>query len=225
MPPASDPQSSSPPANSPPDPPANSPPASLPDPLSSPPQSPPPGRERLATWRLIAAIALPVAAIIAVVIGAAIIGSRPVSTADDPLVVSSVEAPGATTAACSDLMAALPDPLGQLPRRELVQGADPLLAGVAAWGEPAVVLRCGTPTPNELTCSASIQVVDGVGWLPLYGAGVTTYLAVDRPVRVALTIPDGSSTGPWQEMSRVIGATMEQRSICVNGVVTPPDAG
>ena len=172
-----------------------------------------------------AAIALPVTAIIAVIIGAAIISSQSVSTADDPLVVSSVEAPGATTAACATLMAELPDPLGQLPRRDLVRGDDPLLTGVAAWGEPAVVLRCGIPTPNELTCSAQVQVVDGVSWLPLYGSGVTTYLAVDRPVRIAITLPDGSGTGPWQEMSRLIGGTLEQRPICVNGVQVPPETG
>ena len=160
-----------------------------------------------------AAIALAVVAIIAIIVTASVINSRPVSTADDPLVVSSVEAPGATSAACTSLMTALPDPLGQLPRRDLVQGDDPLLTGVAAWGEPAVVLRCGTPTPEELTCSAVIQVVDGVSWLPLQGAGVTTYLAV------------GTGTGPWQEMSRLIGGTLEQRPICVNGVIVPPDAG
>jgi hypothetical protein len=70
-----------------------------------------------------------------------------------------------------------------------------------------------------------IQVVDGVSWLPLQGAGVTTYLAVDRPVRIAFTMPDGTGTGPWQEMSRLIGGTLEQRPICVNGVIVPPDAG
>ena len=171
-----------------------------------------------------AAIALPVTAIIATIVLAGVINSRPVTDVTDPLAVSSVEAPGATTAACTSLIAALPDPLGQLPRRQLAQGDDPLLTGVAAWGEPAVILRCGTPTPAELTCSASVQVVDGVTWLPLYGSGVTTYLAVDRPVRVALTIPDGTSTGPWQEMSKIIAGTLEQRPIW-DGVAPDGAAG
>lgn len=194
-------------------------------PLNPQPPSPAPPPQALPRWRLIAAIALPVIAIIAVVVTAAIVNSRPVTDVTDPLVVSSVEAPGATTAACDSLMAALPDPLGGLVRRELVRGDDPLLAGVAAWGEPAVILRCGTPTPNELTCSSPVQVVDGVTWLPLYGTGVTTYLAVDRPVRVALTIPDGTGTGPWQEMSRLIGATLTQRPVCADGAPIPPDEG
>ena len=129
----------------------------------------------------------------------------------DPLPVSSVDAPGAGMAACTSLLAALPDPLGGLPRRQLVQGDDPLLAGVAAWGEPAVILRCGVPTPQELTCSSPVQVVDGVAWLPIPGSGGITYLAVDRPVRVALTVPDGTSTGPWQELSKIIGGTLTER--------------
>jgi hypothetical protein len=181
---------------------------------------------RLPRWRLALAIALPVIAIVAVVVLAAVVNSRPVSDVSDPLPVSSVEAPGATTASCSSLLAALPDPLGQLPRRQLVRGDDPLLAGVAAWGEPAVVLRCGVPTPAELTCSAPVQVVNGVTWLLLNGDGATTYLAVDRAVRVALTVPDSiTSTGPWQETSDVISTTLPARSICVNGEPVPPDGG
>ena len=191
-----------------------------------PPESAGVRRERLATWRLVAAIALPVTVIIAVIVLAAIINSRPVSTAADPLAVSSVDAPGASTVACTSLMAALPDPLGQLARRQLVQGDDPLLAGVAAWGEPAVVLRCGLPTPAELTCSAPVQVVGGVAWLPLYGDdGSITYLAADRAVRVALTVPQGTSTGPWQQMSQLIGSTLPVREICVDGQLVPPDGG
>lgn len=181
---------------------------------------------RLAPWRLILAIALPVVAIVAVVVLAAVVNSRPVSDVTDPLPVSSIEAPGATTASCTTLMAALPDPLGQLPRRQLVQGDDPLLAGVAAWGEPAVVLRCGVPTPAELTCSAPVQVVNGVSWLLLKGDGATTYLAVDRAVRIALTVPDTiTGTGPWQQTSDVIGASLPVRDICVNGEPVAPDGG
>jgi hypothetical protein len=184
-----------------------------------------PSSERPATWRLVTAIALPVIAIVVIIVLAAFINSQPVTSVDDPLPVSAVEAPGATTSACSTLVSALPDPLSGLQRRELVAGDDPTLVGVAAWGEPAVVLRCGTPTPQELTCSAPLQVVDGVAWLPLIGSGATTYLAVDRAVRIALTVPDGSTTGPWQEMSKIIGATLPARDICSNGEPVPPDGG
>ncbi len=183
---------------------------------------PPPGRDGLPRWRLVAAITVPLVAIVVVIILASVVGSRPIASVSDPLPVSAVDAPGATSPACAALTAALPDQLGGLPRRQLVQGDDPQLAGVAAWGEPAVILRCGLPTPQELTCSAAVQQVDQVTWLPLTGGGATTYLAVDRSVRVALTIPDGeTSTWPWQEMSRLIPSTLPVRPICRNGVPVP----
>ncbi len=176
----------------------------------------------LPRWRLVAAITLPVLAIVVVIVLGSVINSSPVSSADDPLPVSAVDAPGAADPACAALTAALPDRLSGLPRRVLVQGDEPQLAGVAAWGEPAVIVRCGLPTPQELTCSASIQQVDRVAWLPLPGSGATTYLAVDRSVRVALTIPDSeTSTGPWQELSKIIAGTLPARPICANGVPVP----
>ena len=92
---------------------------------------------------------------------------------------------------------------------------------MAAWGEPAVILRCGVPTPQELTCSAAVQVVDGVTWLPLAGDGSTTYLVVDRAVRVALTVPDGTATGPWQETSKIVARTLPRRAICSGGLPIP----
>ena len=182
----------------------------------------PSARDGLPRWRLIAAITVAVLAVVSVIVLASVINSRPVGSVDDPLAVSSVDAPGATDPACAALTAALPEQLGGLQRRQLVQGSDPQLAGVAAWGEPAVVLRCGLPTPQELTCTAVIQQVDQVAWLPLSGSGATTYLAVDRSVRVALTIPETeTNTGPWQQMSQIIAATLPARPICRNGVPLP----
>ncbi len=181
-----------------------------------------PDGDRLPTWRLVAAIALPVLAIVVVIVLSQLVNSRPLTSVSDPLPVSAVDAPGASSAACTQLMAALPNPLADLPRRQLEQGSDPQLAGVAAWGEPAVILRCGVPTPQELTCTAVIQEVDGVAWLPLVGTGATTYLAVDRSVRVALTIPDTvTNTGPWQDMSKIIEATLPEQPICSGGVPVP----
>ena len=175
---------------------------------------------------MFAAIAVSVLAVVGVIVAAKIVNSRPTTTVDDPLAVSAVEAPGAATPACTALTAAFPAELGGLPRRQIEHGDDPSLTGVAAWGEPAVVLRCGTPTPAELTCTAAVQEVDGVAWLPLSTGGDTTYFAVDRAVRVALTVPgEVTSTGPWQDASTLIAATLPKRDICVGGVPQPADGG
>lgn len=173
---------------------------------------------------MVAAIVVSVAAVVGVIVAANIVNSRPTTSVDDPLAVSAVEAPGSTTPACAALTAALPAELGGLPRRQLERSDDPSLAGVAAWGEPAVVLRCGIPAPAELTCTAPVQEVDGVAWLPLSTGGDTTYFAVDRSVRIALTVPGRlTSTGPWQDASTVIAATLPERDICLAGVPQPAD--
>ena len=173
---------------------------------------------------MFAAIAVSVLAVVGVIVAANIVNSRPTTSVDDPMALSAVEAPGATTPACAALTAALPTELGGLPRRQIEHGDDPSLTGVAAWGEPAVVLRCGIPTPAELTCTAAVQEVDGVAWLPLSTGGDTTYFVVDRSVRVALTVPgEVTSTGPWQEASTVIAATLPKRDICLGGVPQPAD--
>ncbi len=211
--------------------------------MTEPAPHPPPTRhgDRIAAWRLVAAIAVPLIAIVVIVVLARMVGSEPATDASAPLVLAAVEAPGAATPACAQLMADLPTVLGGLDRRQLAgadsgssdggstgaQGsgtADTDAAAVAAWGDPPVVLRCGVPTPAELTCSAPVQVVDGVTWLPLTGQGATTYLAVDRSVRVALTVPDGiTTTGPWQEMSRTVARALPERAICADGLPIPAD--
>ena len=213
---------------------------STPAPPPSQPSQPSPPGDRVPPWRLAAAIALPLIAVVVVVVLAGRIGSEPATDATAPLALGEVEAPGAATPACAQLMADLPTVLGGLDRRELVGspaasgaasdgtqdgGISDLQAGaVAAWGDPPVVLRCGIPTPAELTCSAPVQVVDGVTWLPLTGQGATTYLVVDRSVRVALTVPDTvTSTGPWQEISKTVARALPARAICAGGVPIPAD--
>jgi hypothetical protein len=171
-----------------------------------------------------AAIGVSVVAVVVVIVLAGMVNSRPVTSVDDVLAVSAVQAPGATSARCATLVAVLPDRLGGLQRRQIQHADDPSLTGVAAWGEPAVVLRCGVPTPAELTCTTAVQEVDGVAWLPLSSGGDTSYFVIDRSVRVALTIPSAvTSTGPWQDASRLIAATLPERDICRGGVPLPAD--
>jgi len=173
---------------------------------------------------VVAAIGVAVVAIVVVIVGANIVRSRPTASVDDPLALSAVDAPGAGTPACAALTAALPTQLGGLPRRTIQHGDDPSMTGVAAWGEPPVVLRCGVPTPAELTCTAALQEVDGVAWLAVSTGGDTTYFLVDRSVRVALTVPAAvTTTGPWQEASALIAVTLPERDVCQGGVPLPAD--
>jgi hypothetical protein len=128
-----------------------------------------------------------------------------------PLALPSVPAPAALTAACTRLLAALPATLpadaGPLPRRPL---ADPAPPGAAAWAaapRPAV-LRCGLDRPAELTATVTLLDVNGVRWLTLSGGDADTYVAVDRPAFVALTLPRGLGTGPIQAVSDAVRGTL-----------------
>ena len=74
----------------------------------------------------------------------------------------SVNAPPLTAAharACRALVEALPDKVADQPRRP-VDGE----GYAAAWGDPAIVLRCGVPTPRGFDKFATCQVTNGVGW-------------------------------------------------------------
>ena len=67
---------------------------------------------------------------------------------------------GAERTACEALVADLPDTLAGLERRA-VEPADAL---GAAWGDPAYVLTCGVPEPDDYEPTAECNVIEGVGW-------------------------------------------------------------
>ncbi len=66
----------------------------------------------------------------------------------------------ADRAACQALVDDLPDTLAGEPRRSV----DPDDALGAAWGDPAYVLTCGVPAPDDYEPTAECSVVKGVGW-------------------------------------------------------------
>lgn len=153
---------------------------------------------------IIAAVAVAVLAIGGVFAFAASRQARPA-----PIAIGAVPAPQAGSPECQGLLATLPDPLGDYRRAET---ADPTPPGTAAWrtdGQP-IVVRCGLDRPAEFAVGAPLQVVDDVQWFRLEDpdAPSSTWLCVDRPVYVALTLPSGSGPGPIQAMSGVIARSM-----------------
>ncbi len=89
----------------------------------------------------------------------------------------------------------------------------------AAWrrgpdGEP-VILRCGLGRPAEFMVGVPLQLVDDVEWFRIADpvGGLTTWVAVDRPVYVALTLPSDSGPAPIQDVSAVISQTLPARAI------------
>ncbi|WP_246195503.1 DUF3515 domain-containing protein [Halopolyspora algeriensis] len=134
-----------------------------------------------------------------------------------PLALPPVPAPQAQSSDCAAVLAALPRELpvdgAELPRRELAQPAPP---GAVAWGDAQhdpVSLRCGIDAPAELTRTSHLTNVSGVDWFSINEGDLTTWLAVDRPVYVALTVPQEAGTGPVQTLSRVLGRTLPKQEV------------
>jgi hypothetical protein len=61
--------------------------------------------------------------------------------------------------ACTSVVDALPDRVADQPRREA--SGSPL---GAAWGDPAIVLRCGVGTPEGYDKFSACQTVDELDW-------------------------------------------------------------
>lgn len=186
-----------------------------------PPERSAPGRLPLVFVTVAIGLTVVVIAVVAILAGRS---ASPTSTdSSAALTVGTVDQPGASGKYCTTVMSALPDDLSGLTKRTL---SDPA-PGVQAWGDPAVVLRCGLPDPAELTCSAALDQIDNVAWLVLSDSDATTFIAVDRPVRVAVTFTDPESasahTGPIQQISDLLAADLPPREVCDNGTVVPPD--
>lgn len=134
-----------------------------------------------------------------------------------PVGLVAIDAPAARSPECTQLTATLPAELrsGATVLRRLPI-ADPAPPATAAWGEgqrDPVVLRCGLNRPLELTRTAALREISGVGWLPVTGNGATTWFAVDRSVYLALTVPDGSGTGSLQAISETVRAALPAQPV------------
>ena len=159
---------------------------------------------------LAAVVALPVLLVAAVLLASVLVrGQRP-----GPLPLAPVPAPEATSPDCAALVAALPEGIdadgGPLDRRPI---AAPAPAGTAAWGEPPVVLRCGLGRPAELTVSSRLLAVSGVQFLGIPGPGATSWVVVDRPVYVALTLPVGSGSAALQQVAAAVRMTLPRTDV------------
>jgi len=96
-----------------------------------------------------------------------------VPTASAAVVVSS----------CRSLLASVPNELDKGVQRRPVTG-DP--ARTAAWGDPAVTLRCGVA---RATAGIGPITIDGLSFLTRNDNGITTWTTSDRTVNVAIDVP------------------------------------
>jgi uncharacterized protein DUF3515 len=137
------------------------------------------------------AIAVPVTVLLAFLLTAGHSDDPEPAPSSSVLAAVTVPAPPtpdtATETACVKVFAELPVQLGQLvPRR-----TDTDSSFVAAWGEPAVVLRCGVAKPAVFGTAEAAQLVEvnSVLWQPDPQRDRTVYTTVDRSVYIDVTVP------------------------------------
>jgi hypothetical protein len=115
----------------------------------------------------------------------------------------------ASAKVCADLADSLPDTVTDQEGR----ATEPTSPLTAAWGEPAIVLRCGVPRPGALTRTSQLVTVNGVDWFAeelTEGYVFTTY---GRQVYVEVTVPDdyAPEVRPVTELSSAVADAVPER--------------
>jgi hypothetical protein len=108
--------------------------------------------------------------------------SRPHATGPVAVPVPTSSA-AAVVSACTTLLAAVPAELDTGVRRRPVTGDT---NRTAAWGDPAITLRCGVALPDQ---TLEPIVIDGLKLVTTTSNGVITWTTFDRAVNVAIAVP------------------------------------
>jgi len=88
--------------------------------------------------------------------------------------------PDAGSALCTALLKRLPEQVLDRRRTSLD------VTGAAAWGDPAIVLRCGVPAPGP---SGNCLVINGQEWIFTETKDVFRFVTHDRSPAVEVTFP------------------------------------
>lgn len=164
---------------------------------------------------VVAGVAIPLIVLIVALMMVRTVGDDAAQeAASEPYAAVPLPAPGAETEECAALIDALPPALGDANQVALTEPAPP---GVAAYRMPdaePIVVRCGLDAPPTFVVGVGLQEVNGVQWFnepdPNPAVTASTWVAVDRPEFVAVTLPEGSGTGPIQDLSDTLTATLDE---------------
>jgi hypothetical protein len=103
----------------------------------------------------------------------------------DPVDVSAPPLTGADARHCAALEQELPSQVAELWSRDVATD------GVAAaWGAPAITLRCGVTDADGLGPASRCDMIDGVGWYAEDLGDGFRFTTIGRAVPVELTVPD-----------------------------------
>lgn len=117
-----------------------------------------------------------------------------------------------TVSTCANVISALPLVLsGQNLRRTV---SDPPSPSIVAWGDPAIVLRCGVSRPADLKPNSGAQyVTGGVRTGPYYDVtqhgDANVWTTVDRAVYIEITVPVTYNSAPLTPISQAIAKVLK----------------
>ena len=121
-------------------------------------------------------------------------------------------------ATCAALVEALPETVDGAGRRPV----DPTDAPAAAWGDPAIVLRCGVDMPPEFDDFATCHETNDVGWF-IPDEQVTgspepitmTTIGRDVNIEVALPVEHFPPASAMVDLADAVKQTTEEVDGCV----------
>jgi Protein of unknown function (DUF3515) len=137
-----------------------------------------------------------------------------------PLTVSAPPSNAAVEGPCAQVLGALPVQLGQLPPR--VVHTTPDSPNVVAWGDPAVVLRCGVPRPVAFVPTSDVYNVGNVYWLAVRQKTATVWTVIDRAVYVEVTVPEKQAFQPLPLLGKAIASKLTPVCAVPEDQMIPP---
>jgi hypothetical protein len=96
-----------------------------------------------------------------------------------------VTPPSGESPGCAQLRRQLPQRLDGQQRRR----TQPNSPSTDAWGDPAIVLRCGVPRPAAYRQTSELIGINGVDWLPEPVVGGYRFTTVGRAANVEVSVP------------------------------------
>lgn len=117
---------------------------------------------------------------------------------------------GEAETVCTAVLADLPTQVEGQDRRQVEPGRFS-----AAWGSPAITLRCGVDKPPTLDPTSQCFEVNGVGWLAEEAATGYLFTTIGRTAYVEVAVP--SEYAPEANILVDVAATVSAH----NPVITP----
>lgn len=165
-------------------------------------------------------MAVPVALIVGLALGGLGNGPATPPTSSGTVLppVSVVPPPNpdaATTSTCAQVISALPLVLDGKNLRRTV--SNPPTGLVQAWGDPAIVLRCGVAKPPELNPSNTTGYIqlNGVLTLVTSRGDDEIYTVVDRAVFIELAVPHEYHSAPVPPVMNAVRKVLPN-PVCVS---------